>query len=520
MPSIPKILIASPVRQKPAILAEFLRSLEQLETTGLQVDFAFIDDNDQKEACDLLQRFAAGKKNVIILSGGGPYLPYSCDETTHRWREELIWRVAGFKNRFLEMAKEGNYDYLFLVDSDLVLHPKTLVHLVSLGKDIVAEVFWTRWEPTLEPMPQVWLGDQYRLYHLERGELVDEKEAIRRQREFLDTLRKPGTYKVGGLGACTLISREALLRGVSFSEIYNLSLIGEDRHFCIRAAALGLELYADTHYPPYHIYRESDLAGLKEYKERVFSLIPGDGKKIKGRASTITLAMLVRNEAGRYLERVLRHAARYIDRAVILDDASEDSTPEVCRRVLEGIPLTLVSNREPSFHNEVTLRRQLWELAVSTRPDWILILDADEIFEERAVGELRRLAADPEVEVYYFRLFDMWDEEHYREDAWWRAHHFYRPFMVRYVPGFPYRWLETPQHCGRFPCNITELKGATSSLRIKHLGWMKPEDRLAKYYRYKKLDPQARYGVREQYLSILDPKPRLILWKEEEEPSS
>lgn len=415
--------------------------------------------------------------------------------------------MAAFKNRFLEIAREGNYDYLFLVDSDLVLHPKTLVHLVSLNKDIVAEVFWTSWEPSSQPLPQVWLGDQYRLFPLQRGEAIDEKEAARRQQEFLEMLRRPGTYKVGGLGACTLISRRAICRGVSFAEIYNLSLVGEDRHFCVRAAALGLELYADTCYPPYHIYREADLVQPGKLREH--------WQKIKCHGSTITLAMLVRNEAERYLERVLRHAARYIDRAVILDDASEDSTPDVCREALKGIPLTLVSNREPSFHHEAALRQQLWELALSTSPDWILILDADEIFEERAVSELRRLAADSEVEVYYFRLFDLWDENHYREDAWWRAHFFYRPFMVRHVPGFPYRWLETPQHCGRFPCNITELKGATSSLRVKHLGWMRPEDRLAKYYRYKKLDPHAKYGVREQYLSILDPKPRLIPWKEE-----
>ncbi|WP_243137681.1 glycosyltransferase family 2 protein, partial [Desulfofundulus thermobenzoicus] len=413
------------------------------------------------------------------------------------------------------------------------------------------------------------------------------------------------------LGACTLISRRAMLMGVSFSEIYNLGFIGEDRHFCIRAAALGLELYADTHYPPYHIYRESDLAGLAAYKEHFFrrqpapgqdqhpflptygelflagggknnghippvteiapcpspsggrtfperycspvrdggvritafstssdcykpetkdpgpaagiratpaplpSGCPANGANTAGlRNGTITLAMLVRNETGRYLERVLKHASQYIQQAVILDDASEDGSPEVCRRVLENVPLTLVCNREPSFNNEILLRKQLWELAAATDPDWVLILDADEIFEERAVEELPLLAANPEVEVYYFRLYDMWDENHYRDDDYWRAHLIYRPFMVRYIPGFPWQWQETPQHCGRFPRNVVELKGAKSSLRIKHLGWIRPADRLAKYYRYKQLDPRGHYGIRQQYLSILDPKPNLVPWVE------
>jgi len=519
-----KVLVASPVRQKPAVLKEFLWSLEQLETTGMDLAFVFVDDNDEES--DLLRNFAAGRTNVRIFRGGTSE-EYRCDENTHHWQDSLIWKVAAYKDRFIDMARDEGFDFLFLVDSDLVLHPKTLIHLAGLGKDIVSEVFWTKWQPELPPLPQVWVAHQYRLHHMHRGETLGQDEVGRRQKEFLDMLCIPGTYKVGGLGACTLISRKAILMGVSFREIYNLDLTGEDRHFCIRAAALGLELYADTHYPPYHIYRESELAGLEAYKNRHFSAAPkpasqealqvkvqAAGSRAK-RGSRITLAMLVRNEAGRYLEQVLRHAAQYVDNAVILDDASEDDTTEVCRRVLKDIPLALVARQEPSFDNEIVLRKQLWNLAVTTQPDWILILDADEIFEDRAVEEIRTLAADPEIEVYSFRLYDMWDEQRYREDAYWTAHRRYWPLMVRYIPGFDYKWRETPLHCGRFPANITQLKGATSNLRVKHLGWMKPADRLAKYYRYKQLDPQGRYGIMEQYLSILDPKPNLVAWTED-----
>jgi len=49
---------------------------------------------------------------------------------------------------------------------------------------------------------------------------------------------------------------------------------------------------------------------------------------------------------------------------------------------------------------------------------------------------------------------------------------------------------------------------------------MKPADRLAKYYRYKKLDPDGRYGIKGQYLSILDPKPHLVPWVEGDCPLS
>lgn len=528
-----RILLAGPVKQTELILSQFLESLEFLHSQDLELDFAFIDDQNDH---DLLTRFAQKKKNTRLFRPGQDFSVstdssvssdnrslatnrgnlgspistlsesgslYLRDEKTHYWQEDLIWKVALYKDFLIELARNEGYDYLFLVDSDLYLHPLTLRHLVSLVKDIVSEVYWTRWSPELVPLPQVWLSDQYTLYQAARDECsLSEEERTQRISHFISMLSRPGTYKVGGLGACTLISRAALSRGVSFREIYNLSFTGEDRHFCVRAAALGLELYADTHFPPFHFYRESDLTDLENYKRKISN------------QNRLTLAMLVRNEADRYLERVLRQARQYIDTAVILDDASNDDTVEICRRELAGLPLTLFSNPEPGFQNEVNLRRQLWTMTTGTSPEWILILDADEMLEERATPLLRGLLSDPEACFYSFRLYDMWGENFYREDTYWNAHQTYRPFLVRYVPGFSYQWLETPQHCGRFPQNITELKGKQSDLRIKHLGWQKSLDRLRKYERYKKLDPGAIYGVAGQYESILDPRPRLIAWQE------
>jgi hypothetical protein len=298
-------------------------------------------------------------------------------------------------------------------------------------------------------------------------------------------------------------------RGISFAEIFNLDLIGEDRHFCIRAAALGLELYADTCYPPYHIYRESELQGLARHKELYDYAQRQPTPKL-------TLAMLVRNEANRYLTQVLTHASQYIDEAVILDDASEDDTVAVCQQCLKNVPTAIYSNKKAGFHNEITLRKQLWTLTLDTKPDWILMLDADEIFEDRMIETVPHLLRNPLVDVYYFRLYDMWSSTQYREDGYWQAHRHYRPFLLRYRKDINYVWQETPQHCGRLPINVTELPGLRCSLRIRHLGWSKAEDRLQKYYRYKQLDPQGQYGIREQYLSILDPKPNLIPWMETE----
>lgn len=259
-----KVLIASSVRQKKTILEQFLLSLFDLNLNGLDVDYAFVDDNDDKSASNLLRNFRPMQSRVCFFEAGPIQEPYVRDESNHYWSNSLISRVANNKDSLLQHAIREQYDYILLVDSDLLLHPETVWHLLTCQRDIVSEVFWTRW-PDVQELPNVWLMDEYKLYTTERGEKIDDNEENRRSNYFLKLLRKPGIYKVGGLGACTLISRKALAAGVCFQEIYNLTFQGEDRYFCIRAVAMGFELFADTCYPCYHIYRDSDLDGIPAF---------------------------------------------------------------------------------------------------------------------------------------------------------------------------------------------------------------------------------------------------------------
>lgn len=267
--SKPKVLLGSPIRQKTKILENFLLGIQELSGgDSLKIDHCFIDDNIEDEAHQLLVHFVEENPSTLLIKSQDAR-EYLCTENTHIWEEDLIWKVAKFKNTLIQKALNAKYDYLFLVDSDLVLHPKTLEHLVSLKKDIVSEIFWTKWEPDFPKLPQVWVSDQYNLFKSSRGENLTQEDILNRVQIFINQLKTPGVYPVGGLGACTLISRKALQTGVNFDPIYNVSFVGEDRHFCIRAAALGLGLFVDTCYPAYHIYRPSDLDGLNEYLMKV-----------------------------------------------------------------------------------------------------------------------------------------------------------------------------------------------------------------------------------------------------------
>ncbi|MGN7764098.1 glycosyltransferase family 2 protein [Paenibacillus sp. 22594] len=603
-----RVLLGSPIHQKPHILQEFLNSLLRLRRVNIELDFYLIDDNEDEASSRLLEDFAA-RRNEVFLQSSGLHDAYIRNDTTHFWNSSLVWKVAGFKNLMIRRAEAFDYDYLFLIDSDLILHPDTLLHLIGTDRDIISEVFWTQWQPGTLLQPQVWMHDEYNQWEAEPGEQLSQEEINRRFHQFLAKLQQPGIYEVGGLGACTLISRKAITAGASYDRVRNISYWGEDRHFCIRAAALGIPLYVDTHYPALHLYRDSDLdkvadfirlcrvepevltqedaeneraeeaveqveagtteetedqAGENEGHER--TAIDGAGAKAAAHSAAqngakpwteaealqrlrkeplpeagadsnkaaraaaefavsferraalhrpkLTLTMVVKNEGQRFLRQVLQTHRQYIDEAVIIDDGSTDGTADICREVLQGIPLHLVRNSISKFSNESELRKQQWEEVVKTDPEWILSLDADEIFEERFAGDIDSLLREDSCDLFCFRLYDFWDDRHYREDKYWRSHLSYRPFLLRYRKDFSYAWNDLPQHCGRLPENVFELPHLLSNLRLKHLGWSKAEFRLDKYLRYMLLDPDGQYGWKEQYMSILDQHPNLVPWTE------
>lgn len=259
-----RILCGSSIRQSPDILFEFLHSLNHLEKESYELEFYFVDDNTDPLSSKVLQDFQdqhVGK--CYIRKVKDLYSAPTCER--YGWREAIVWKIAGFKNEMIEYARDHGYDYLFLIDSDTVLHAKTIEQLLSVDQEIVSEIIWTRWNIGTIEIPQIPIEEFYTQDHCGDSERLTPEQKAKKFNTFYDKLREPGTYEVGGVAACTLVKDSALKKGISFSEIKNISFWGEERHFSIRAAALGIKLYMDTHYPVFHIFREEDLAEVPYY---------------------------------------------------------------------------------------------------------------------------------------------------------------------------------------------------------------------------------------------------------------
>lgn len=158
-------------------------------------------------------------------------------EETHKWTTRNIDEVIAMKNGIIEFAKRREYDYLFFVDSDLLLHPLTLEGLLLADKKVISAMFWTEWNKGQRDIgPNCWDFDHYSF--IDKNRLIEKK-----------------IHQVGGTGACILIAREVYEK-INYNYIGNISFWGEDRHFSIKVMSYGYKLYCSNVYPVEHIYRE------------------------------------------------------------------------------------------------------------------------------------------------------------------------------------------------------------------------------------------------------------------------
>lgn len=224
-------------------------------------------------------------------------------------------------------------------------------------------------------------------------------------------------------------------------------------------------------------------------------------------------AMIVRNEADRYLPEVLTDAHVYSDKIVVLDDHSTDNTREVCREH-DAIVYQHDYGKSIFWEREHTLREYLWKHILPREADpgdWILALDADEVMAEQFHVTLPKLMLQDHIHTYTMQIWEAWGDKYkIRVDGTWNPLTKQTPMMTRFLPQINYHFPQLGLHCGRVPMNIPK-PWVPSGCGVLHWGWADSEEHREKYERYTENDPNPHPQMKIHYESILT-EPTLIDW--------
>jgi glycosyltransferase involved in cell wall biosynthesis len=234
----------------------------------------------------------------------------------------------------------------------------------------------------------------------------------------------------------------------------------------------------------------------------------------------LTSAMIVKNEANRYLERVLKDLDENTDQIIVLDDGSTDETPEIC----ESYGAIVHRNNESKFWKaENELRLQLWrEILPQYDHDWILSIDADEMMEKHFWDVKDGLLEIPQVNQWTARIMELWgSEDYFRADGYWNPTHVFTSegwrlkqettVLCRWLPSLNYMWGAGNLHCGRTPINQAGPVMSSNCFLI-HYGWADGSKHKEKYQKYMENDPNPNPAMRQHYESILNPPALVKRW--------
>lgn len=198
-------------------------------------------------------------------------------------------------------------------------------------------------------------------------------------------------------------------------------------------------------------------------------------------------------EADRYLRRSLDQLKRLCDDVmIVLNHADEKTKKMVCEYGF----LWYTDDREWGRHQPYIKEELVKRLAIF-KPDWVIAMDADEMFDFIVSRETLESLAMPTQLAWYFYVVNFWnDEEHHNPGLnFWNV----RFFKYDTQRGFEYE--HKALHCGLAP-KWAYHRGSYSPYILKHFGLMNPKDRVRKKERYDKYDPNAVHKSASYYEEI------------------
>lgn len=223
-------MIGCPVRNRAWILPRYLECLQNLTYPRHNLKYCFIINDCSDRTPEILEQFAweqpVAVKLITVDLGS---------KSSHVRGFYSFGHLAYLRNLLLEEFLKTDCDYLFSLDSDILVEPHTLIRLLEDDCDIVSVLVCNGHE----------VGDKT-VYNIlnwdEQGNLV-----------YVRDFPRDRLFRVDCTGAAYLIKRRVV---ETFGVRYSAYMGAEDIGFCQTASRQGIEIYCDGRIEAVHIMKE------------------------------------------------------------------------------------------------------------------------------------------------------------------------------------------------------------------------------------------------------------------------
>lgn len=247
-----KIMICSLINNRQWFLKYFLNTILSIDYDKNNIVYYFVVNNSHDDVFKLIEEFKKTielKWNINIEVIIDVYNFDITKKHEREWSTSLLHHMGIMRNMCLNKSKELKCDFLFTIDSDIVVPKYLLKQLIARELPVVSPVFFAKWSINncVKNKPQL-KGLNW--------EKEDEHKMYCYGSKF---------YEVGLLGAITLINMKYIGNKIDYSFWRNNQFWGEDANFCTKLSIEGIKLYGDSSFDITHLDNEDDFKNNLKY---------------------------------------------------------------------------------------------------------------------------------------------------------------------------------------------------------------------------------------------------------------
>lgn len=209
------------------------------------------------------------------------------------------------------------------------------------------------------------------------------------------------------------------------------------------------------------------------------------------------IAMMMLYNEQRWIQKLLDSIPDFCNGIVIYDNGSTDKTTEICKNHNKVVDFCRMEKNEyPNSANYVKINNILLNMARNQKPDYILNLCGDEIFQPNAKDILLEEinVIYPSASVFEFEHLTIWDKPNqYRYDGVYSNTWYPTLLKMENQPEdlsfVDYVKNQGVSHVLKIPINSVGLGNSVRSrVKIFHYGYYDKELRMEKYNEYIRRD--------------------------------